>query len=162
YPEELEKQYGASPYIREIAVLEHGGVLVALVLPDLAALQAEGKTRADQAIRVALAEAARRLPSFPPLAGFRLVREQLPRTRLGKLQRFALPALYAAAGRGASDGPRHARPAPGPEDRALLAQPPAAAILRLLETRYRDAEVTLEASPQLDLGIDSLEWMALA
>ncbi|GIK96856.1 MAG: long-chain-fatty-acid--CoA ligase [Alphaproteobacteria bacterium] len=161
FPEALEKHYGASPYIREIAVLERKGALVALVLPDLAALQAEGKTRPDQAIRVALASAAQRLPSFQHLAGFALVREPLPRTRLGKYQRFRLPALYESARAGGNR--QHAAPAaPSEADRALLARPPAREILALLKRRYPDAEVTLDASPQLDLGLDSLEWMGLA
>jgi long-chain acyl-CoA synthetase len=162
FPDELEKHYGASPYIREIAVLERKGALVALVLPDLAALQAEGKTRPTQAMSVTLASAAQRLPSFQRLAGFALVREALPRTRLGKYQRFLLPELYEAALAGKERRPPGAAVALTPEDRALLARPPAAEILKLLERRYPQAGVTLDASPQLDLGIDSLEWMGLA
>ena len=162
HPDEMEKHYGASPYIREIAVLERNGALVALVLPDLAALQAEGKTRPEQAISVALTSAAQRLPSFQRLAGFALVREALPRTRLGKYQRFLLPELYEAAQAGKERQPRSAAVEPAPEDRALLARPPTAEILKLLERRYPQAGVTLDASPQLDLGIDSLEWMGLA
>lgn len=162
FPEELEKHYGRSPYIREIAVLEHKGALVALVLPDLAALQAEGKTHVHQAISVALTSAAQRLPSFQRLAGFALVREPLPRTRLGKYQRFRLQSLYenarAAPERRVSTAPAELSPA----DRELLAAHPAGAILKLLTARYPDADVTLDASPQLDLGIDSLEWMGLA
>jgi long-chain acyl-CoA synthetase len=162
FPDELEKHYGASPYIREIAVLERNGALVALILPDLAALQAEGKTRPEQAISVALTSAAQRLPSFQRLAGFALVREALPRTRLAKYQRFLLPELYEAAQAGKERRPSGAAIEPTPEDRALLARPPAAEILKLLERRYPQAGVTLDASPQLDLGIDSLEWMGLA
>ncbi len=162
HPEALEKHYGASPHIREIAVLERQGALVALVLPDLGALQAEGKTRPDQAIRVTLAAAAQRLPSYQRLAGVALVREPLPRTRLGKYQRFRLAELYETARAGAGRA-RPAAPAElTPDDRALLARGPADEILKLLTARYPDAPVTLEASPQLDLGIDSLEWMALA
>ena len=161
FPDSLEKHYGASPFIREIAVLEHRGALVALVLPDMAALQADGKTRPEQAIRVALASAAQTLPSYQRLAGFAMVRETLPRTRLGKYQRFRLPALYEAAR--ASPERRTIAPSElSAADRALLARPPAAEILSLLERRYKDAAVTLDASPQLDLGIDSLEWMGLA
>ncbi len=162
FPEALEKHYGASPFIREVAVLEHQGALVALVLPDLAALQADGKTRPEQAIRVALASAAQALPSYQRLAGFALVRAALPRTRLGKYQRFHLPALYAAA-RASPERRREPAPAALPAaDQGLLTRPPAGDMLRLLERRYKDAEVTLDASPQLDLGIDSLEWMGLA
>jgi long-chain acyl-CoA synthetase len=162
FPETLEKQYGASPFIREIAVLEHRGALVALVLPDFAALQADGKTRPEQAIRVALASAAQALPSYQRLAGFALLREALPRTRLGKYQRFRLPALYAAARASPERRGSAELAALSAADRALLARAPASDVLRLLERRYQDAGVTLDSSPQLDLGIDSLEWMGLA
>src|SRR5690606_35307432 len=129
---------------------------------DLAALQADGKTRPEQAIRVALASAAQALPSYQRLAGFALVREALPRTRLGKYQRFRLPALYAAA-RASPERRRGAEPAAlSATDRELLARPPAGEVLHLLERRYKDAGVTLDSSPQLDLGVDSLEWMGLA
>lgn len=159
FPEDLEKAYGQSPVIREVAVLERAGALHALVLPDLEAIKASGTPRVEDSVRIALTTAGRELPSYQRLAGFALVREPLPRTRLGKYQRFLLPELYEKARRGAA--------APEPkelsaEDRALLERPAAREVWRLLEARSADRKLSLEASPQLDLGIDSLEWVNLS
>jgi long-chain acyl-CoA synthetase len=158
HPDELEKHY-ASPFFKELAILEHNGVLVALVLPDEEAIRAAVSPRVDEAIRVALQEAAFNLPSYERLSGFRIVREPLPKTRLMKFQRFKLPAIYAAAETGVTKKP----PAElTPEDKALLATEPAGTVFKILKARYPSKPVSLDASPLLDLGIDSLEWVGLA
>ncbi|HYF09383.1 MAG TPA: AMP-binding protein, partial [Acetobacteraceae bacterium] len=158
-PEELEKTYAAHPHVQEIAVLERAGALVAIVVPDEAALRASGTQRAEDAIRVALTETGQGLASFQRLAGFVLAREALPRTRLGKYQRFRLPALYDALQRGE---PVRA-PAPlSPEDAALIARPGAAEVWAILRARYPDKPLSPGAHPALDLGMDSLEWVGLA
>ena len=156
-PEDLEKHY-AGPFIKELAILERDGALVALVLPNLEAIRDAGYPRVDEVIRVALSEAALTLPSYERIAGYRLVREALPKTRLGKYQRFKLPTIYDAAktSRAKPQGELTA------DDKALLESEPARTIFNLLKTRYAGKPVNLDASPLLDLGIDSLEWVALA
>jgi long-chain acyl-CoA synthetase len=158
YPEEVEKTYAEDASIREIAVLERSGALVAIVLPDFEAIAATGNRRVEDVVRVALAERSRRLPSFQRIAGFALVREPLPRTRLGKYQRFLLPDIYARAKAGAA-APRWTELAEA--DRALLAQSPAREIWAWLAARYPGKRLAPDLSPQLDLGIDSLEWVAM-
>ncbi|MFO1118757.1 MAG: AMP-binding protein [Rhodospirillales bacterium] len=157
FPEELEERYGADPAVREIAVLERQGALVALVLPDLEAIRKSTNTGIADVTRVALASTAKTLPSHERLSGFALVRQPLPRTRLGKFRRFLLPKLYEDALTG---GPPAAKPLSG-EDRALLAQPAVAAAWRVLQDRYGARGLSLDADPQLDLGIDLLEWIGL-
>jgi long-chain acyl-CoA synthetase len=154
-PEEVEAAYGAPPAIKEVAVLERDGALVAVVLPDLAAC---GAARPEDVVRVALAEAGRDLAPYQRLAGFVLAREALPRTRLGKVQRFLLPALYEdlLAGRVVEAAPL------SEADAALVATPGAAEVWAILKARYAGKPVSPDASPALDLGIDSLEWLSLA
>lgn len=158
-PEEVEAAYGVNPVIKEVAVLEREGALVAIVLPDLVAVRATGSTRVEDVVRVALAEVAQTLPSYQRLAGYVLAREPVPRTRLGKIQRFHLPKLYEdlLAGR----GPREAAPITE-EEAALIATPGAAEVWAILEARYAGKPLSPSASPSLDLGIDSLEWVSLA
>lgn len=159
FPEAVEQAYGASPFIREIAVLEHAGSLHALVLPDTEAIMASGTIRIEDTLRVALGSAAQHLPSYQRLAGYAIAREPLPRTRLGKYRRFLLPDLYERARAGAAAPP----PAElSPEDRAFLEQPLPAEVWRVLKDRYPDRPLSLDASPQLDLGVDSLEWITLS
>jgi long-chain acyl-CoA synthetase len=157
FPEELEKRYAASPFIREVAVLERRGALVALVVPDSAAIRSSANPSVEAVVRVALASAAQGLPSHERLSGFVVARQPLPRNRLGKYQRFLLPRLYdeALAGRGSPTKPL------SEEDRALLAGPKAGAAWRVLQARYAGRGLSLDADPQLDLGIDSLEWLNL-
>ncbi|MGF1609086.1 MAG: AMP-binding protein [Kiloniellales bacterium] len=159
FPEVLEKTYSASPYIKEIAVLEQQGALVGLVLPDLAGVQASGYARVEDALRVSLSELGRELPRFQRLSGIAIAREPLPRTRLGKYRRFLLPEIYQAARRG--EAPAKAAPL-SEADRAFLAEPPADSVWALLRARYADRPLSLDANLQLDLGIDSLEAMSLA
>ncbi len=158
-PEEVEAAYGAHPAIHEIAVLENAGALVAIVLPDLAALRAGGSPRVEDVVRVALAEVAQALPSYQRLAGYALAREALPRTRLGKLQRFRLGRLYKDLREGRAPGPAAAL---SPEDAALVASPGAREVWDILKARYPGRPVAPDANPALDLGIDSLEWITLA
>lgn len=158
-PEPLEAIYAAHPHVQEIAVIERDGALVAIAVPDIAAILASGTQRADAALRVALTETAQGLASHERLAGFVIAREPLPRTRLGKYPRFRLRALYDALDRG--DATR-ARVALSPEDAALIATPGAAAIWAILRERYATKPLSPDANPALDLGIDSLEWVSLA
>ena len=158
-PEGLERIYGAAPQVREIAVLEERGALVALVAPDPARVREMGTTSLREGIRVALAEAARDLPPHLHLAGFALTDQPLPRTRLGKYRRFLLPPLYRQALAG---GPRRAARAPGPDDLALLNDPTASAVWALLRERYPDQALDLDVTFGLDLNIDSFGWMELA
>lgn len=159
FPEPLETVYRASPVIEEIAVLELNGALVGLIVPDQEAVRASGYSRTDDLFRVTLADLGRDLPSFQRLSGFALTREPIPRTRLGKYRRFLLPELFEQA--------RAARGATGvaatlsDEDRALLQGWPGNELWALLQARYPDKPLSPDADPQLDLGIDSLEWVSL-
>jgi long-chain acyl-CoA synthetase len=159
FPEELEKRYGADPAIAEIAVLEHGGKLVALVRPDLAALKAAARMRSRDAVRVAIEQVRGTLPSYQRLAGFALVSAPLPRTRLGKYRRFQLPELYEQA---TSTAERPPAPPMDEADRRLVADPVGREVWALLQARYGARGLAMDVSPELDLGIDSLEWVTLA
>jgi len=159
FPEPVERHYTRGP-VREIAVLDRAGALVAVVVPDTAAIRAPNAKTVEDALRVALAEAANELPSFQRLAGFVVSREPLPRTRLGKVQRFRLPALYDALRAGAA--PRAAAEH-APEDLVLLAAPGAKEAWAILRARDPAApEPSLDAHPGLDLGMDSLAWVGVA
>jgi long-chain acyl-CoA synthetase len=144
-PEDLEPIYGAAPEIAEVAVLEDKGALVALVRPDRAKLHDRGATNLRDGIRVILAEKARDLPSWQRLSGFALTEQPLPRTRLGKYQRFLLPALYAEALAGAT---RRAAHTLTPEDMTLLRDPTAEAVWTLSVLGWRPgANVFQPAQP---------------
>jgi long-chain acyl-CoA synthetase len=158
-PEDLEKKYAANPLLVEIAVLEHRGQIVGLVRPAAEQLSQIGTFDAEHAVRVALTEVGQNLPPYERLAGFAIAPRPLPRTRLGKYQRFLLPRLYEDARTGVRETPR---PELSAEDRQLLSNPIAAAAWKLISARYEVRHPTFESHLALDLGVDSLEWMSLS
>lgn len=158
YPEEIEKVYAESPLFREVAVLEHDDALVALIVPDEEAVRERGAMRGTAMFREALEELAPRLAPYQRAWTFRVTREPLPRTQLGKLKRHELEHRYVAAGETSFAEPAGEL---SDEDRALLETSPTREVWEWLEERFPDRELTLNTSPQLDLRIDSLEWVTL-
>jgi long-chain acyl-CoA synthetase len=157
-PGTVEQAYAASPLIREIGLFELHGQLAAVVVPDEAAVRARGAAREAGLLREELETIGMGLPAWQRLAAYRVVHAPLPRTTLGKLQRFRLPDIYqdAAAATLATDGG-----VPDAADAALLQEPLARAVWQWLGQRFAGKRVALDASPQLDLQVDSLEWLAL-
>jgi long-chain acyl-CoA synthetase len=158
FPEHVEKLYAVSPLIREVAVLEEAGSLVALIVPDEHAVRERGALREAALLREELEDVAARLPPYQRIGAYRVTRGPLPRTHLGKLKRHLLPALYRDAARAESAPPAAELAA---EDRRLLESERNRPIWSWLAARFPEHELTLDTSPQLDLQIDSLEWVAL-
>jgi long-chain acyl-CoA synthetase len=156
-PEDVEKVYGESPYIGEIALLADGDALAAVVVPNFEAIRAFGGGKIEDMVRVALAERAPQLAPHERVSRFAIAREALPRTRLGKVQRFDLTDIYARARRAEPPKPRTLTD----EDRALLEKPEARKVFDFLVGRFPDQAVSPDTAPQLDLGIDSLAWVTL-
>lgn len=158
-PEALEKIYAASPLVREIAILELDGRIVALLVPNDDVVRERGAIREDTLFRETLGDLAAGLPGYQRIADYRITQTPLPRTQLGKLKRHLLPDLY----RGAASGERRAGEA-APLDAAdaeLLRGAEHRGVWQWLVERHPDHSITLDTSPQLDLKIDSLGWLAL-
>lgn len=158
-PDEVEDLYAEHPDIREIGVLGEEGKILALIVPENA--EADPEQSRETLARAVEAQASK-LRSYQRLADFRLTREALPRTRLGKIQRHKLREHFEQAG---SEKPEAAAPISIDEmtsdDRALLDDPAAARTWEFLAEKYADRRLTPDASMRLDLGVDSLEWMNL-
>src|SRR5205807_8286847 len=109
--------------------------------------------------------ASKQLPSHQRISDYAITPDALPRTRLGKIQRHRLEERYDHAKEGGEKAPK-AEPMSinemSGEDRALLEDWVAQSDWELLAKRYRDKRLTPDTSPQVDLGIDSLEWLNLA
>ncbi|HEU4620225.1 MAG TPA: AMP-binding protein [Gammaproteobacteria bacterium] len=159
FPEDVEPAYAASPLLREIAILEQNGVLVALVVPDEDEVRRRGGLSAVRMLGDELDRIARQLPPYQRIADFRAVREPLPRTRLGKLRRHLLNDIYErAAKRSLEEQPVVL----SEEDARLIGtSEKTRAVWEWLERRYPDRHLYLDMSPQLDLSIDSLGWVSL-
>ena len=165
-PDDVEDAYAQSPAIREIGVLASDTGLAAVVVPAPrpARKGQEGDVEAD--VRKAVNEIARTLPSYWRLSDLVISHEALQRTRLGKIRRPQLRTRYDSLKAGVAAE----RPRPGPmpleqmtdEDKDLLSIQDASLVWGWLARRYPDRRLTPDTSPALDLGIDSLEWMAVS
>jgi long-chain acyl-CoA synthetase len=167
-PEEVEEAYQADPAIQEVGVLQREGRLIAVIVPELSAVRQQEKNNVDQVIRKALAQVSKRLPSYQHLSDYVLIREPLPKTRLGKIRRHLLAQYFDRARQESqvSEEPKAAGPLPleemSDQDLALLENPTSRRVWEWLIERYGDRRLTPNTSPALDLGIDSLEWINLS
>jgi long-chain acyl-CoA synthetase len=163
-PEPVEAAYLENPSIREIGVLQKDGRLVAVIVPAMEGIRHQSDI--SPAIRAAVEESSKRLPSYQRISDYAISREPLEYTRLGKLRRHVLGERYerARSGEESQDkvvvGPISPEEMSG-EDRALLEDPAAMGVWKLLADRYPDRRLAPETSPQLDLDIDSLGWVDL-
>jgi long-chain acyl-CoA synthetase len=161
-PEAVEAAYLENPAIREIGVLQKGGRLVALIVPETDGVPKGRDT--SIAMREAVEEGSRRLPSYQRILDYATSREPLEYTRLGKLRRHVLEERFDLARSGkAKDliaGPV-AVSQMLEEDRALLEDPAVRGVWELLVERFPDRRLAPDTSPQLDLDIDSLGWVNL-
>jgi long-chain acyl-CoA synthetase len=163
-PEEVEEAYLEDQVVREVGVLQRDGRLVALIVPDLDEIRRRSG-EIDRAIRQAVEEGSRRLPSYQRISDYAITRQPLERTQLGKLRRHLLEDRFDRAKKGDEEAGEAVRPIAveemPKEDRTLLENTAARRVWELLAERYSDRHLTLDTSPQLDLGVDSLGWVDL-
>ncbi len=160
-PDTVEAAYASCPEIREIGVLQKDRRLVAVIVPDADVLGTGQDVR--RALRLAVREQSGRLPSYKRLADYVASGEPLPRTRLGKLQRHLLKERYdqLKAGQTPNSGGPVRLEAMSDQDRALLGNALARQVWDLLVRRYPGRRLSPDTSPQLELDVDSLEWLNL-
>ncbi|TXI39846.1 MAG: long-chain fatty acid--CoA ligase, partial [Nitrosomonas sp.] len=162
-PEDVETVYQLHPHLAEVAIFQRDHHLVAIVVPNNQAIHADGRAEIEWAIRSALAEQSRKLASYQRITDFALTRESLPRTRLGKLRRHLLAGIYdSAKGDATSKGAPAKIDEMSTEDKNLLLNPLARIVWDWLGVAYPNKGLTLDTSPQLDLGVDSLEWLNIS
>ena len=161
-PEDVEDAYAEEPAIREIGVLQYDGKIVAVIVPETTQIRGDVET----AVREAVSRASRKIPSYQRVLSYVIEREALPRTRLGKIQRHKLRQRYQRA---LKQHAGEATEGTGPiaidemssEDQALLDDPKALKVWQWLAERYGDRHLTPDTHLQIDLGVDSLEWLNL-
>ena len=98
YPEEIENHYLKSPYIKEMCVLETTSAglssLYAVVFPNVDYFRKTREINIQGKIRWILENLSKELPSYKRIMGFAIAKEELPKTRLGKLKRYEIKAGY--------------------------------------------------------------------
>ncbi len=149
-PEELEtKILGEFHAVKEIGICLHQEALHAVIFPDFGALAEKGVHAVEAYFRwEVIGEYNQTAAPSKKIMTFTLVKEELPKTRLGKIRRFQLPERIAKA-----DSPRGNTPEPE--------TPVYRGIKGFLE-KQTDKPLFPEAHLEIDLGMDSLDKVALA
>jgi long-chain acyl-CoA synthetase len=162
-PDHIEDALQEHPLIKEAGVLQKNGKLVALLVPEPAKLREMDPGEIKEAVHRAVTEKSQKMPSYQRITDFAVTRETLPRTRLGKIKRHLLDKRYEQADRGESAGQENPITLEEMSDRdqILLENKAARQTWQWLTRRYPDRRLTPDTSPQLDLGVDSMEWLNL-
>ena len=155
-PDEIERHYGRSPFIRELCVFgvaDGTGAerrLHALVVPDIDVLRQRKIVNVRELIRFEIEGLSIALPAHKRLTGFDVTMEPLPRLSSGSLNRSEVMERHAN---------RRARP--GLEGDARVddhMRGMVAAVQRVVGTNVK---VRPDSNLELDLGLDSMERVEL-
>ncbi len=158
-PEELEGEYERSSAIAELCIIgrqqngEEGEQLHAVVVPNFDFLRVQKIHDAANYIKDELNRVAVTLPTYKRITGLTLVKEPLPRTRLGKIQRHLVKAQARS-----QETPHQPADPPSDSDRELRQTDTGHLILKTLtELLPPNREIHLGDHLDLDLGFDSLK-----
>jgi len=167
YPEEVEAHFLKSPYIKEVCLIgskELGDSrtdgLAVVVVPHFDYLRAQRISNAEDMIRWELENLSRELPPYKRPTRLEILKDPLPRTRIGKIQRHLVREMFlkeAGAPAAVEEGlpPSHA-------DQLLWESPVTRKILAILPVVGRKKHgIRLDDNLELDLGLDSLSRIEL-
>jgi len=161
YPDEVEKHYSSSPYVKEMCAL---GVtkargktkieyLHAVVVPDLLFFKERGEMNVRGVIKNTFENLSRDLPAHKHITGFTVSGESLPRTVLGKIKRYEVEKRFMPR---IMDEERDREDAT-PEEKTLSESDTAKRLIDCIKKAFEiETPVRLSDSIELDLGVDSL------
>ncbi len=159
YPEDVEKLYNKSPFIKELCILplpSKTGLTEGLrlvIVPNKAELISKGVYDIRERLKMTLAKTRMNLPSYMHVNELIIYNEELPKTRLGKLKRTEIENII---NRFTEDREKDIK-ALSNEERSLLENP----VSKRFINRFK--QITNLKGPfhpsqelSIDLGLDSL------
>ena len=92
-PEEIEqKLLKISNLIKEVAVIEQNGKLIAVIYPDFEKIKERNILNIEETIKWEVIDIYnRKVQDYKKISSIKIVKKELPKTRLGKIRRFMLP-----------------------------------------------------------------------
>ncbi len=168
YPEELETHYSKSPFIKELCILgltengaTRGGVLHAIVVPDMDEFRRRGQTAIMEMIRFEIENLSKQVPSFYRIHSLAIRNEPLPRTVTRKLKRFEIQQEETER-RKAKEAKKENAAAEARDDHPRFRGRAGAAIAELVrESKPDTGALDPSMNIELDLGFDSLARVEL-
>ena len=159
-PYEIETYYAKSPYIKELCVLTIKDKLMAVIVPDLDYFRKTGDVNIYGMIKWNVENLSKKHPAYKRIMGFIITKTDLPRTRLGKLKRYAIQDKYMdellGIGHVAEEVSLTA------EDLQLLASATSKETCKILAAEsHVTTAINLTDHLEIDLGFDSLARIEL-
>ncbi|MDP3143700.1 MAG: AMP-binding protein, partial [Candidatus Omnitrophota bacterium] len=158
YPEEIEEYYCQSSFIKEICVegIVQGSsvVLKAIIVPDFDYLKLNALTDIQGKIKWDLENYSKELPGYKRILGFVIVKDPLPRTRLGKIKRYEVREKYRNELLGEKS--EHREYALSAQDERIMNSEIGSKVIDYLSKELPKQKVNLSDHLELDLSIDSL------
>lgn len=157
-PADIEAQImGATDIIQEIAVAEYDNHLVAVVLPDFKKLEAKKISNAKEAIKWEVIDKYNvEAPKYRKILDIVVVKEELPKTKLGKLRRFMLKDIIE--GKPIEKSQSNKKETKKPE---IMESFEFQEIAKFIKTLHDDVDIIPESHLEIDLGLDSLDLVEL-
>jgi long-chain acyl-CoA synthetase len=153
--EEVKEHYLKAPSIKEIHVMAdpRAEKLTALIVPDFRALREFGISDVHAKVKRDLEQVSQSLESYKRVRDFVLTSEELPKTRLGKVERHKAERIYHEKKEG---GESRGKPV-APEKISKIGQ----RVLEILSRETGSKNVQLSDHLELDLSLDSLTRVEL-
>ncbi|OGM02697.1 MAG: hypothetical protein A2008_05795 [Candidatus Wallbacteria bacterium GWC2_49_35] len=164
YPDEVEKHYQQCRFVAEMCVMgeetSDGRIekLKAIVVPNYRLLREQNIANCTNYIKCDFEELSLKVPTYMRITDFKIISDELPRTRLGKLKRNEIKkrGLFDRAGDDAVKKPELTA-----EEKELMSAPIAERLLERLKNLTGKTEMYPSDSLELDLGVDSLTRLEL-
>ena len=146
-PIEIEQWIASrSSLIEEIAVLEYEGLLTAVIYPNFQKIKEEEVTNIGETLKWGVVDKYNnQAPNYRKVLDIRILQEELPKTKIGKVRRFMIPDLLK--GKKVEDVEVKE---PDFEEYGIVRD-------YLKETKGKG--ITPSAHLELDLGLDSLDMV---
>ncbi|MDD5070625.1 MAG: AMP-binding protein [Candidatus Omnitrophica bacterium] len=161
-PSEVEAHYSQSKIIKEICVFSDEPIesskqetLSAVILPDYEKLAASQVTQIKDKVRWEIENLSRTILPFKRIQNYLIITEELEKTPLGKIKRYAVKAKYSPL-----EKQQEKQKEISESDQAILEDPKTQTILDFL-TKELNRPVSLADHLELDLGLDSLEQIGI-
>jgi long-chain acyl-CoA synthetase len=147
-PEEIEQKIlKISDIVKEIAVIEENGKLTAVIFPDFEKIKEKKILNIEETLKWDVIDRYNQtVPDYKKISGIKIVKKELPKTRLGKIRRFLLPEFLKE------------KPEKITEKEPDFLE---YKILKNYLTKIVNREIHPSEHIEIDLGLDSLEKVEL-
>ncbi|WP_293721153.1 AMP-binding protein [uncultured Cetobacterium sp.] len=148
--------------IEEVAVTEYHKHLVAIVYPNFKVLEERGIANAKDALKWEVIDKYNvTAPAYRKILDIVVVKEELPKTKLGKLRRFMLKDLVAGVTAKIEGSEDEIAPSKTVEKKISTSKEinteEFKQISKFINTLHDDAHIIPESHLEIDLGLDSLD-----